>query len=506
MRSAGTKRNDLTKTQAVLVYLAICATYVILGRIVYAPSDDAYIFYVYAKNFLEGNGLTYNGTIVWGFTSVLWEGLLIFVGLFGLPVHVGGELLSSLSGWFTFYATYLLGRTLGLDRLRSLAPAGLLAATGDFAFYGSVGLEQVLFSGLVALSTAFVVSGRCLEKGGAVTSSLAMAGIVLTRPEGIFVCALLMSIMVWKHRSYSALLCGVLLLLFVTPFLIGLRLYFGDWLPNTFYAKSNAGLANIQHGFHYLSASWTRYGLIFIVGLFVAVAARVRRKPYHHNGPWLLLAVSALWLIYIVLQGGDNMVGGRVLIPILPLLYVAFIDLVPKFPSKVFALLVLSVSAALFTSYLLDHRVTEHRNLWTTSFPVRYEAGKYLRHNFPSKTLVALNPAGIIPYYSGLPTIDMLGLNNRAIAQQGKRDYRLPFGHQAGDGKYVLSRRPGVILFGGSLSKQPGGFISDQEIWSSHEFHENYAPVDWAGIGTAYIRKDLIPRSSKLYSFIENKP
>ena len=49
-----------------LVLFPIVVLYV---RYLYAPSDDMYIFLVYAKNFIQGNGLTYNSTVVDGFTS-----------------------------------------------------------------------------------------------------------------------------------------------------------------------------------------------------------------------------------------------------------------------------------------------------------------------------------------------------------------------------------------------------------------------------------------------------
>jgi hypothetical protein len=104
---------------------------------------------------------------------------------------------------------------------------------------------------------------------------------------------------------------------------------------------------------------------------------------------------------------------------------------------------------------------------------------------------VALNPAGIIPYYSQLPTIDMLGLNNVYIAHAGKRDYSLWYAHQAGDGAYVLSQKPNIIIFTGlTLSAEPGDFISDQEIWASQDFKANYKLTEWSGIGYVYMRQN----------------
>ena len=60
--------------------------------------------------------------------------------------------------------------------------------------------------------------------------------------------------------------------------------------------------------------------------------------------------------------------------------------------------------------------------------------------------LIAVTAAGCIPYFSGLPALDMLGLNDKHIA-------RLPsspggaIGHDKADGRYVLDREPDLILF-----------------------------------------------------------
>jgi len=84
----------------------------------------------------------------------------------------------------------------------------------------------------------------------------------------------------------------------------------------------------------------------------------------------------------------------------------------------------------------------------------------------------------------------MLGLNDIHIAHAGKRDYSLWYAHQAGDGAYVLSRKPDIIIFTGrTLSAEPGEFISDREIWAAAQFKSDYELVEWKGIGFVYARK-----------------
>lgn len=491
MGNSFTGNRDFTKTQAALGVTGIITFTVLYGRFLYAPCDDAYIFYIYARNFIEGNGLTYNGTVVWGFTSILWVGLLAFLGLFGIPIHLGGEILSAFSGGFALWATYLLGRSLRMKRSYALAPPLLLAVTGDFAFYSSVGLEQVLFVGLVALAATLVVSEKQNTQRCVIGIAAVMAALILTRPDAALVCALLLLLWVVRLGNIRVpLYCGLLSVCFIAPVFIAMRFYYDDWLPNTFYIKSNAGLANLLHGVQYLGNSLPRYFVVIAAGAAALAYVIFTKQSRRHMNSWSMLVIVAIWLIYVTIQGGDNMVGGRILIPILPLAYVAFVLLAPQLPQGVSGGLLVLVSASLLVSYHLDQNVLRQINNWRKFYVTRYEAGTYLRNHFPSGTIVALNAAGIIPYYSGLPTIDMLGLNDRYIAHHGKRDRQLRVGHQAGDGEYVLSQQPDIVLFCWTLSRRPCNFISDREIWASTTFQNQFIPVDWPGIGTAYIKKD----------------
>lgn len=63
---------------AVIVSIAVIfAVAVLYARWTHAPIDDGYIYLVYVKNLLNGNGLTYNGEKVQGFASTLWMGMLV---------------------------------------------------------------------------------------------------------------------------------------------------------------------------------------------------------------------------------------------------------------------------------------------------------------------------------------------------------------------------------------------------------------------------------------------
>jgi hypothetical protein len=89
-------------------------------------------------------------------------------------------------------------------------------------------------------------------------------------------------------------------------------------------------------------------------------------------------------------------------------------------------------------------RASESADLYRDFF----EIGDWLADNVPEDTVLATNAAGIVPYRSGLPTIDMLGLNDMHIAHRELPLGVRVIGHEKYDADYVLSRQPDLIIIG----------------------------------------------------------
>ncbi len=72
--------------------------------------------------------------------------------------------------------------------------------------------------------------------------------------------------------------------------------------------------------------------------------------------------------------------------------------------------------------------------------------GRYLAQERPADTLIAVSAAGVIPYFSGLPTLDLYGLTDRHIARQPFTELRALTGHMKWDSKYALARQPDIFV------------------------------------------------------------
>ena len=154
------------------------------------------------------------------------------------------------------------------------------------------------------------------------------------------------------------------------------------------------------------------------------------------------------------------MIANRFFVPVLPILYIlssiGFAIALKKFtgatPERLahknrifnFSTAIISILIFIVTMGLL-----EYNELIIKDENYKYEMqwsmfGKWLKMNTSPNTVIAVGPAGKIPYYSELYTIDMWGLNNEHIARTHSK--RLAAGHKKFDFDYVLSLKPEFII------------------------------------------------------------
>lgn len=473
-----------------LLLLVIVPLAFVFARYVYATCDDTYIFLVYAKNFLEGDGLTYNGARVEGYTSGLWLALIILGGLMGGSLPAVAEFLSMASGLFLLCAVIYLGRACALSPARGVLAAVLVAATGDIAFYAVSGMETVLFAALLILATAVAISRppEALLRSFHFPALLILT--TLARPEGALASAVIISYLGIRASSWQAFArCCVFCIAMYLPILIARYAYYGYVFPNTYYAKGNVGFGNVHHGVEYVAHAIPRFSLVLLPCALLFAYNIIKGDRGALRDVALPIALTLVLSAYVVIIGGDFLIGVRFLVPMLPLLYVTLIRQAHFLPTPAATAATLIIAASLPLTFLRNDAINSDIDLWRYNTNERRAIADYLRDEFPPDTLIALNPAGIIPYETAMPTIDMMGLNDEHIAHRGRRDLNLPYAHQIGDGDYILSRNPSVILFGAFGTKEPTGLVSDMEIYERSEFHDGYTAKQLPNGAWMYVRK-----------------
>ena len=479
--SARSRQNALA---AALLLVALAHTWQFRHHL----TDDAFISFRYVANLFAGHGLVYNpGDRVWGYTNFLWMAALAPLVAAGQDPVACARVLG-LAASFALFALVLVGPRAGPAEARRWNPAGaaLLATSGPYLLQAWSGLETSLFSLLLLISLR--LHGLAREPGGwqATRAGLAAALATLTRPEGSFLFGLLLIDAVFERRSSAAALPQRLggLLLGYAPLVLAyeaaMSSYYGAFYPNSIDAKVALSQEQILRGLHYAAVFFRHHPVWFLIPF--AAAWRWRAAGPDER---LLLRASLLFALFPVAVGGDWMLGYRLFHPLIvlgaslvPFVLAGIPDrlLAPRRRSAAAAALV-----ALFCSFgvagsLRDPHVAVATRPTLLETAVRI--GRWMGENFASDAVLATNTAGSIPYYSRLPVIDMMGLNDKTIARRRElpADWK---GIEKGDGSYVLSRQPDYIQLGSYLGSPAPLFLSDIEIFASEEFHRRYQLVSF---------------------------
>lgn len=214
-------------------------------------TDDAYISFRYARNLCDGMGLVFNiGERIEGFSNFTWV-LISAIGLSaGCDPALFAKLIGLASGIVSILCVYWCFNLFSPSKSPSsalLAPlpaplmAPLLIATSSFVCYWTFSGMETAFFGLL-LTLGIFLNSRETEASHP-TSAWIFGLLCLTRPEGVGFVLVYFGVInlqrAWRKElltPYNLKLHGILLAMGAA--LLGFRLiYYGDWVPNTFYAK-----------------------------------------------------------------------------------------------------------------------------------------------------------------------------------------------------------------------------------------------------------------------------
>ena len=123
-------------------------------------------------------------------------------------------------------------------------------------------------------------------------------------------------------------------------------------------------------------------------------------------------------------------------------------------------------------------RKADPRNawIWEWVWDCRVTAHLLKQAFHEQQPLTAISAAGCMPYWSQLPVIDTLGINDWYLPRNKPADFGQGWiGHELGSGDYVLRRKPDLIVWHtGELTTR---YRTPRELEATDEYHRLYAPV-----------------------------
>ncbi len=463
---------------SLLAMAAIGGLYLVVTRA--SVFDDAFISFRYARNLLEGNGLVWNvDERVEGYTNFLWTLLVAGASfLSGIELPRVGLWMSIAVFPANIWLIYRLGRLLAAPLGASfiVPAAAILTALQDvFVTAGSTGLETgfavlLVNAGLLRLMTARSHSAVALSGCLLILAALAHPDHALFYAAG---AAVLLQEHVLRLRQLGrsalpeALRCA---LAFAAPFLLYLahvawRLsYYGEWLPNTFYAKSG-DLSWYSQGAAYALTFYLGSNFWLLLPLVVMWLLRGSQDVATRRFKWFTGVGLLAYNLYVIKVGGDFMYG-RLYAVVVPLILLSACQAAWELlrgqgrlarVSGVASALTLAASVGGVT--LLQPRdikwgIADER----TFYPVvswdplvidhpLFRLGKRFERMAQAglQFRIGSGAIGMIGFYSGFEVLDLLGLTDAHVARQPLRRRGRPGHEKWADPAYVAERRPHLV-------------------------------------------------------------
>ncbi len=290
-------------------------------------SEDAFIFFRYVQNLVQGHGLVFNlNERVEGFTAPLW------VFLLAIMQHLTGANLRPLAiviGYILSLTTLAIILFRDADSKSKFYPLAvvLLITTSAFRDFATSGFETSLTYLLLVIFITEFKKGYLFKKSFFL--GIAISLLVLNRPEAFLLfayCSILYLVEIIisfqdkkaivpkiKH-AFNYLSAAILILLPYQIFRMG---YYASFLPNTFYAKKGGSLY-LSQGLNYILDFILSYKLTMIVLTILAIVFLINMKmkwveDIYHKSRLHIFIMALLLLGYVLYAGGDYMHGRSLL-------------------------------------------------------------------------------------------------------------------------------------------------------------------------------------------------
>lgn len=378
--------------------------------------DDGFISLRYSHRLLEGKGLTWNDMRpVEGYTNLLWVLACAGLGAMGLPLAPAAVVLGVACAVVGVAAVAAYSVRYYSPEKRLLAAAfgcGALVLSGPVALWAQSALEQSMLAAL--LGWAVYLGLRWVDTTNPSRRNTAALGILLglvclTRADGAvfvvgFVLGGLLADGVSIHGIFVRSRIALIPMFFAGAQMFFRRIYYGEWVPNTAYAKVAFTLGRVHGGVKYDLAGFVLeapFFLLAIIGLAAMWRNGIRRRAL------LLIGVSITWLAYMAIIGGDIFPYSRHFVPVLEVLAFAVAGCsLLVVPGKRFFLSRVAVLCLLLGLVLTSDF---HWDSGYTTAGYCKSVAAFLSQAFgDKKPLMSMDAAGAVPFYTDFSAIDPL--------------------------------------------------------------------------------------------------
>ncbi|MBI4926362.1 MAG: hypothetical protein HY835_01260, partial [Anaerolineae bacterium] len=292
----------------IFLFLLIILTFVLRRAWM---ADDAYITLRSVDNWMHGFGPVFNpGYRVQAYTHPLW--MLVLAGFYMLTheasyttIAINLALTAFMLGWMVRFSRKDLGMLIALL---------LLGFSSSFIDYSTSGLENTLSHALIVVFITLYTTALA-EQRRVGWAALCGGLLVLNRLDLSLIVFPALAYGLWKWRSWFAVKWLVLGLSPVLAWEIFSIIYYGMPFPNTYYAKLNAGIPNVEmirQGIVYIFATLRNDPITLAgIGMGTVLPLIMRRKELYP----LILGIL-FYLGYILWIGGDFMEGRFLSVPL----------------------------------------------------------------------------------------------------------------------------------------------------------------------------------------------
>lgn len=269
-------------------------------------SDDAYITFRVADNFVNGYGLRWNiEERVQVFTNTLF--LFVFIPFYF--IFRDAYFVSLFLNFLFSIATILLLKKITDSKEKFLVLIAGFCFSKAYIDFSTSGLENSLTFFLLALFLYVCFKFKDSNKKG-LYISLIFSGLFLNRPDAILIILPAILLMLFRDKlSYKSVFCGLIPLFVWEIFSI---IYYGFPFPNTFYAKLNTGIGQPalinQGGLYFLNSILIDPITLFII--FSALVLNLISLINKEKNIFSFISIGIiLYLLYVLYIGGDFMSG-----------------------------------------------------------------------------------------------------------------------------------------------------------------------------------------------------